>query len=72
MLPSEKKNLGSSENPSSFPRIGDDVVIAAGACVLGPVTVGNNVSVGANAVVIQSVPDNALAVGVPAQIHQKE
>jgi serine O-acetyltransferase len=51
-----------------FPIIGDDVYVGAGARVLGPIRVGNNVSIGANAVVLKDVPDNSTAVGVPAQI----
>jgi serine O-acetyltransferase len=48
------------------PVIGDNVDIGAGAKVLGPIKVGNNVLIGANAVVIQDVPDNCVAAGVPA------
>jgi serine O-acetyltransferase len=48
------------------PVIGDDVDIGAGAKVLGAIKVGNNVVIGANAVVIRDVPDNCLAAGVPA------
>ena len=47
---------------------GDDVDIGAGAKLLGGIRIGNNVVVGANAVVLQDVPDDHLAVGVPARI----
>jgi serine O-acetyltransferase len=50
------------------PVIGDRVYIGPGACLFGPLEIGNDVSVGANAVVIQSLPDRAVAVGVPARI----
>lgn len=50
------------------PLIGDRVDIGAGAKVLGPIRIGNDVAIGANAVVIQDVPDGYLAVGVPARI----
>jgi serine O-acetyltransferase len=50
------------------PMIGDRVDIGAGAKVLGPIRIGNDVAIGANAVVIQDVPDGCLAVGVPARI----
>jgi serine O-acetyltransferase len=50
------------------PRIGDRVVIGAGACIIGPITVGNNVVIGANAVVEKDVPDNVVVGGVPAKI----
>lgn len=50
------------------PIIGDDVDIGAGAKVLGPIHIGNNVVIGANAVVLCDVPDDSIAAGVPAQI----
>jgi serine O-acetyltransferase len=53
------------------PVIGDNVMISSGARVLGPIRVGNNVKIGANAVVIKDIPDNATAVGVPARIVKK-
>lgn len=53
------------------PQIGSKVNIGAGAKVLGPITIGNNVDIGANAVVIDSVPDDSLAVGIPARIIPK-
>lgn len=60
--------LGSS--PKS-PNIGDNVIICTGAKVIGGVNVGNDVVVGANAVVIRNIPDNNLAVGVPARCIKK-
>lgn len=53
------------------PTIKDYVMIGAGAQVLGPVTVGNHAKIGANAVVLQDVPDYATAVGIPATIKPK-
>jgi serine O-acetyltransferase len=53
------------------PIIGDNVDIGAGAKILGPIRVGNNVLIGANAVVICDVPDNSIAVGVPAVIRPR-
>lgn len=50
------------------PVIGNNVDIGAGAKILGPIRVGDNVFIGANAVVICDVPDNSIAVGVPAVI----
>jgi len=50
------------------PVIGDNVCIHTGAKVLGQIRIGNNVKIGANAVVIHDIPDNATAVGVPAKI----
>ncbi|MBO9553650.1 serine O-acetyltransferase EpsC [Cellulomonas sp.] len=50
------------------PTLGDNVVVGAGAKILGPVWIGSGAQVGANAVVIHDVPAGAIAVGVPAQI----
>ncbi len=50
------------------PRIGNNVMIGAGAVILGDVTIGDNSIIGANAVVTHSIPENSLAVGVPATI----
>ncbi len=50
------------------PTLGDNVVVGAGAKILGPVWIGDGVQVGANAVVIHDVPAGAVAVGVPAKI----
>lgn len=50
------------------PEIGNQVTINAGAKVLGPIKVGDNVVIGANAVVVKNVPDNCTVVGVPAYI----
>jgi serine O-acetyltransferase len=50
------------------PTIGDRVVIGAGAKVLGAITVGADSRIGANAVVVKSVPENSVVVGVPGQI----
>ena len=50
------------------PVIGDNVYIGVGAKVLGPIKIGNNARIGANAVVIKDVPDNATVVGVPGKV----
>ena len=50
------------------PTIGDGVTIGAGARVLGPVLVGKRAQIGANAVVVRDVPDDAIVVGVPGQV----
>lgn len=55
----------------SRPKIGKNVHITAGAKVIGGITIGNNVTVGANAVVVKNVPDNCVVVGVPAYIVKK-
>ena len=50
------------------PIIGDRVDIGAGAKIIGPIRIGNDVNIGANAVVLTDVPSNSTAVGVPATI----
>jgi len=50
------------------PSIGDNVDIGTGAKLLGPIQIGDNVLIGANAVVMTDVPNNCIAVGVPAVV----
>lgn len=50
------------------PVLGDRVYVAAGAKIIGPVQIGNDVAVGANAVVTTSMPECAVAVGIPAHV----
>ena len=49
------------------PTIGNDVVIGSGAQIIGPIKVGNNSRIAANAVVVKDVPENATMVGIPAR-----
>jgi serine O-acetyltransferase len=49
------------------PTVGDDVVIGSGAQIIGPITIGNNSRIAANAVVVKDVPKNATMVGIPAK-----
>lgn len=58
----------SLEKGKRHPTIEDDVVIGAGAKVLGNITVGRGSRIGANAVVVKSVPPESVVVGVPGQI----
>ena len=53
------------------PTIGDEVVIGAGAQVLGAITVGNCSRIGANAVVVKDVPSDSVVVGVPGHVVHK-
>ena len=57
----------SQRNLKRHPTLKDNVVIGSGAQVLGPVIVGENAKVGANAVVTKNVPENAVMVGIPAK-----
>ena len=50
------------------PKIGDGVVIGAGVTVLGNITVGANSKIGAGSVVLQDIPPNCTAVGIPARL----
>jgi serine O-acetyltransferase len=50
------------------PTLGRNVVVGAGAKVLGPFTVGDGANIGSNAVVVKAVPEGATAVGIPARI----
>ena len=56
------------EHEKRHPTIGNNVLIATGAKVLGPFRVGDNARIAANAVVLTEVPPDATAVGIPAQI----
>ena len=54
-------------NEKRHPSIGNDVVIGSGAQIIGPIKVGNNARIAANAVVVKDVPENATMVGIPAR-----
>jgi serine O-acetyltransferase len=55
-----------NDKQAGVPKLGNDVRIGVGGKVMGGITIGDHVRVGANAVVIRDVPENHLAVGVPA------
>ncbi|SFC19582.1 serine O-acetyltransferase [Tropicimonas isoalkanivorans] len=54
------------------PTLGDGSMVGAGAKILGPVTIGAGVRVGANSVVVSDVPDDATVIGIPARIVRTE
>lgn len=56
------------EEGKRHPTIGNNVLISAGAKILGSITIGNNVKVGAGSVVLNPVPDNCTVVGIPGKI----
>ena len=65
-------NSDNQRQVKRHPTLKDNVVIGSGAQVLGPLTVGENAKVGANAVVTKDVPANAVMVGIPAKNVNKE
>ena len=56
------------ERGKRHPTLGNHVVVGAGAKILGGITIGDNVKIGANSVVLKSVPPNSTVIGVPARI----
>lgn len=54
------------------PTIGDDVKIMTGAIVIGPIHIGNRVTIGAGSIVLKDVPDGCTVVGNPAKIIKQE
>lgn len=62
-----RQNVTIAGGNGGVPVIGDNVELNAGVVVVGPVHIGNNVRIGANAVVNVDIPDNCTAVGMPAK-----
>jgi serine O-acetyltransferase len=60
------------EHGKRHPTLGNNVMVGAGAKVLGPFKVGDNAKIAANAVVLAEVPPNTTAVGVPARIVKRD
>ena len=54
------------------PTLGDNVLVGAGAKVLGPIVIESNSKIAANAVVLKDIPENSTAVGIPARIARRE
>lgn len=63
--------IGGTSGIFDVPQIGDNTIISSGAKVIGPIKIGKNCIIGANAVVVKDIPDNCLAVGIPAKIIKK-
>lgn len=65
--------LGNKEDGRNdlVPVIGDNVTLGSHVCIIGDITIGNNVIVGAGSVVVKSVPDNVVVVGNPARVIRK-
>jgi serine O-acetyltransferase len=62
----------SLEKRKRHPTIGNNVVIGAGAKILGPFKVGDNSRIGSGSVVVKEVPPNAVVVGVPGQVTYRD
>ena len=60
------------EQGKRHPTLGNNVMVSAGAKVLGAITIGNNCKIGAGSVVLKSVPDNCTVVGVPGRVVKRE
>lgn len=56
------------ERGKRHPTLGNHVVVGAGAKILGGITIGDNVKIGANSVVLKNVPANSTVIGVPARV----
>ena len=63
--------IGNKNPGGPSPELGDNVMVGAGARLLGGIKIGSNAQIGANAVVLSDIPDAAIAVGIPAKIIQK-
>lgn len=64
--------IGDLNAGGPVPVIGRNCFIGARAIILGNVHIGNNVKIGAGAVVLEDIPDNCTAVGIPARIIKRE
>ena len=64
---SPSENSDKQRNVKRHPTLKDNVIVGSSAQILGPVTVGNSARIGANAVVLKDVPENATMVGNPAR-----
>ena len=56
------------ERGKRHPTLGNHVVVGAGAKILGGITIGDNVKIGANSVVLKNVPPNSTVIGVPGRV----
>lgn len=64
----QQVTIGYREGSTKSVSVGGNVSIGAGAKVLGDVSIGNNAKIGANAVVLIDVPENKIAIGIPAKV----
>lgn len=71
-LIAQQVTIGDRSGHHDVPIIGNNCEICAGAKVLGPIRLGDNVVIGANAVMLQDAPDNTVWAGVPAKMIKKK
>ncbi|MBN2156667.1 MAG: serine O-acetyltransferase [Candidatus Lokiarchaeota archaeon] len=62
----------SLERKKRHPTLKNNIIVGAGAKILGPITIGNNVRIGANSVVTKDIPDDSVVVGVPGRILEQK
>lgn len=62
------QNVSIGENGKGIPQIGNNVRICTGAVILGPITIGDNAIIGANATIVKNVPANCIVVPSPSYI----
>lgn len=61
-----------NEHGKRHPTVGNNVIIGAGAKVLGNITIGDNVRIGAGSVVVDDVPENSTVVGIPGRVVHRQ
>lgn len=65
------QNVTFGDKDGGRPKLNDNVTVYAGAKIIGNIEIGNNVIIGANSVCLTNIPDNAIAIGVPARFLNK-
>jgi serine acetyltransferase len=64
--------IGNKNNDNSLlPNIGDNVTVGANVCIIGKISIGHNVVIGAGSVVVKDVPDNVVVAGNPAKVFKR-
>jgi serine O-acetyltransferase len=64
-------NMGKGNYGTTQPILGDNILVGVGAKILGPVKIGDNCIIGANAVVVHDMPENSVIGGIPARVLRK-
>jgi serine O-acetyltransferase len=63
--------MGKGNYGTTQPILGDNILVGVGAKILGPVKIGDNCIIGANAVVVHDMPENSVIGGIPARVLRK-